>query len=101
MGGGWPLPLAMRVARPPQGAQGVAEPTLVGLVVVSATPLPLQSDYCVGSFLAKSVGIQTIVLVITDVGVVELDLVNFILFYFKKKFLIICFFFFNFLIYIK
>ncbi|KAK4268890.1 hypothetical protein QN277_022118 [Acacia crassicarpa] len=36
----------------------------------------LGSDYCVRSFLAKSAGIQTIVLVPTDVGVVELGSVR-------------------------
>ncbi len=38
--------------------------------------LKSQSDYCVRSFLAKSAGIQTIVLVPTDVGVVELGSVR-------------------------
>ncbi|XP_028770280.1 transcription factor bHLH13-like [Neltuma alba] len=36
----------------------------------------LSSDYCVRSFLAKSAGIQTIVLVPTDIGVVELGSVR-------------------------
>lgn len=36
------------------------------------------SDYCVRSFLAKSAGIQTIVLVPTDVGVVELGSVRYV-----------------------
>ncbi|GAB4861581.1 Transcription factor mtb1 [Ancistrocladus abbreviatus] len=35
-----------------------------------------NSDYCVRSFLAKSAGIQTIVLVPTDIGVVELGSVR-------------------------
>lgn len=38
--------------------------------------LKLNSDYCVRSFLAKSAGIQTIVLVPTDTGVVELGSVR-------------------------
>ncbi|KAH7578061.1 hypothetical protein ACOSP7_000816 [Xanthoceras sorbifolium] len=38
--------------------------------------LKLGSDYCVRSFLAKSAGIQTIVLVSTDIGVVELGSVR-------------------------
>ncbi|EXB83886.1 hypothetical protein L484_023493 [Morus notabilis] len=38
--------------------------------------LKSASDYCVRSFLAKSAGIQTIVLVPTDVGVVELGSVR-------------------------
>lgn len=36
----------------------------------------LSSDYCVRSFLTKSAGIQTIVLVPTDIGVVELGSVR-------------------------
>uniref|UniRef100_A0A5B7AEV0 Transcription factor n=1 Tax=Davidia involucrata TaxID=16924 RepID=A0A5B7AEV0_DAVIN len=38
--------------------------------------LKSSSDYCVRSFLAKSAGIQTIVLISTDVGVVELGSVR-------------------------
>ncbi|XP_030468291.2 transcription factor MTB1-like [Syzygium oleosum] len=38
--------------------------------------LKSSSDYCVRSFLAKSAGIQTIILVPTDVGVVELGSVR-------------------------
>ncbi|GAB4844610.1 hypothetical protein Ancab_038010 [Ancistrocladus abbreviatus] len=38
--------------------------------------LKSNSDYCVRSFLAKSAGIQTIVLIPTDVGVVELGSVR-------------------------
>lgn len=38
--------------------------------------LKSPSDYCVRSFLAKSAGIQTIVLIPTDVGVVELGSVR-------------------------
>ncbi|KAF2324894.1 hypothetical protein GH714_021087 [Hevea brasiliensis] len=41
-----------------------------------ADALKSGNDYCVRSFLAKSAGIQTIVLVATDVGVVELGSVR-------------------------
>jgi hypothetical protein len=60
----------------PRGEGGPGKCFASGKHVWLSDALKLQSDYCVRSFLAKSAGIQTIVLVTTDVGVVELGSVR-------------------------
>ncbi|KAJ0052385.1 hypothetical protein Pint_00599 [Pistacia integerrima] len=60
----------------PRGEGGPGKCFASGKHVWSLDALKLGSDYCVRSFLARSAGIQTIVLVSTDVGVVELGSVR-------------------------
>jgi hypothetical protein len=60
----------------PRGEGGPGKCFESGKHVWISDALKTQSDYCVRSFLAKSAGIQTIVLVTTDVGVVELGSVR-------------------------
>ncbi|XP_059457965.1 transcription factor MTB1 [Corylus avellana] len=60
----------------PRGEGGPGKCFASGKHVWLPDALKSQSDYCVRSFLAKSAGIQTIVLVTTDVGVVELGSVR-------------------------
>lgn len=60
----------------PRGEGGPGKCYASGKHVWLLNALKLTSDYCVRSFLAKSAGIQTIVLVPTDVGVVELGSVR-------------------------
>lgn len=56
----------------PPGEGGPGKCFGSGKHVWLSNALKSQADYCVRSFLAKSAGIQTIVLIPTDVGVVEL-----------------------------
>lgn len=60
----------------PRGEGGPGKCLASGKHVWHSDLLKSGSDYCVRSFLAKSAGIQTIVLVPTDVGVVELGSVR-------------------------
>lgn len=60
----------------PRGEGGPGKCFASGKHVWLSDILTSQSDYCVRSFLAKSAGIQTIVLVPTDVGVFELGSVR-------------------------
>ncbi|KAH7519470.1 hypothetical protein FEM48_Zijuj08G0039600 [Ziziphus jujuba var. spinosa] len=60
----------------PRGEGGPGKCYASGKHVWLFNALKSTSDYCVRSFLAKSAGIQTIVLVPTDVGVVELGSVR-------------------------
>nr|AST25599.1 lMYC7 [Hevea brasiliensis] len=60
----------------PRGEGGPGKCFASGKHVWVADALKSGNDYCVRSFLAKSAGIQTIVLVATDVGVVELGSVR-------------------------
>ncbi|XP_065860181.1 transcription factor MTB1-like [Euphorbia lathyris] len=60
----------------PRGEGGPGKCFASGKHVWLTDALKSGSDYCVRSFLAKSAGIQTIVLVATDVGVVELGSVR-------------------------
>ncbi|GAV57807.1 HLH domain-containing protein/bHLH-MYC_N domain-containing protein [Cephalotus follicularis] len=60
----------------PQGEGGPGKCLASGKHVWVCDALNSGSDYCLRSFLAKSAGIQTIVLVPTDVGVVELGSVR-------------------------
>ncbi|KAJ8900674.1 hypothetical protein K2173_025451 [Erythroxylum novogranatense] len=60
----------------PRGEGGPGKCLASGKHVWISDALKTGSDYCVRSFLAKSAGIQTIVLVPTDVGVVELGSVR-------------------------
>lgn len=60
----------------PQGEGGPGKCFLSGKHVWLSDALKSGSDYCVRSFLTKSAGVQTIVLVPTDVGVVELGSVR-------------------------
>ena len=60
----------------PRGEGGPGKCYASGKHVWLAEALKSSVDYCVRSFLAKSAGIQTIVLVPTDVGVVELGSVR-------------------------
>lgn len=55
----------------PRGEGGPGKCFESGKHVWISNSLKTSSDYCVRSFLAKSAGIQTIVLIPTDVGVVE------------------------------
>ncbi|KAH7862908.1 hypothetical protein Vadar_010989 [Vaccinium darrowii] len=55
----------------PRGEGGPGKCFASGKHVWISNSLKASSDYCVRSFLAKSAGIQTIVLIPTDVGVVE------------------------------
>ncbi|XP_010556598.1 PREDICTED: transcription factor bHLH13-like [Tarenaya hassleriana] len=56
----------------PRGEGGPGKCFVSGKPVWLSDVLKSCSDYCVRSFLAKSAGIRTVVLVPTDVGVVEL-----------------------------
>ncbi|CAA7056245.1 unnamed protein product [Microthlaspi erraticum] len=56
----------------PRGEGGPGKSFSSGKPVWLSDVVNSGSDYCVRSFLAKSAGIQTIVLVPTDIGVVEL-----------------------------
>lgn len=60
----------------PRGEGGPGKCYASGKHLWVSDALKSVSDYCVRSFLAKSAGIQTIVLVPTDVGVVELGSVR-------------------------
>ncbi|XP_044503284.1 transcription factor MTB1-like isoform X2 [Mangifera indica] len=60
----------------PRGEGGPGKCFASGKHVWLLDAMKLGSDYCVRSFLARSAGIQTIVLVSTDVGVVELGSVR-------------------------
>lgn len=60
----------------PTGEGGPGKCFASGKHVWLTDALKSSSDYCVRSFLAKSAGIQTIILVPTDVGVVELGSVR-------------------------
>lgn len=60
----------------PRGEGGPGKCFASGKHVWISDALKSGSDYCVRSFLAKSAGIRTIVLVATDVGVVELGSVR-------------------------
>ncbi|KAB1219634.1 Transcription factor bHLH13 [Morella rubra] len=60
----------------PRGDGGPGKCFASGKHVWLLDALKSQCDYCVRSFLAKSAGIQTIVLVPTEVGVVELGSVR-------------------------
>ncbi|KDP28477.1 hypothetical protein JCGZ_14248 [Jatropha curcas] len=60
----------------PSGEGGPGKCFASGKHLWITNALKSGSDYCVRSFLAKSAGIQTIVLVATDVGVVELGSVR-------------------------
>ncbi|KAG6730316.1 hypothetical protein I3842_01G074100 [Carya illinoinensis] len=60
----------------PRGEGGPGKCFASGKHAWFSDALKLQSDYCVRSFLAKSAGIQTIVLVPIEVGVVELGSVR-------------------------
>ncbi|XVE73695.1 hypothetical protein DITRI_Ditri11bG0139600 [Diplodiscus trichospermus] len=60
----------------PQGEGGPGKCFASGKHVWFSDALKSGSDYCVRSFLTKSAGVQTIVLVPTDVGVVELGSVR-------------------------
>ncbi|KAI3441728.1 BHLH domain-containing protein, partial [Psidium guajava] len=60
----------------PAGEGGPGKCFASGKHVWLTDALKSSSDYCVRSFLAKSAGIQTIILVPTDVGVVELGSVR-------------------------
>ncbi|KAE8697275.1 Transcription factor bHLH13 [Hibiscus syriacus] len=60
----------------PLGEGGPGKCFLSGKDVWVSDALRSGSDYCVRSFLTKSAGVQTIVLVPTDVGVVELGSVR-------------------------
>lgn len=60
----------------PRGEGGPGKCYASGKHVWLYNALKSTTDYCVRSFLAKSAGIQTIVLVPTDVGVVELGSVR-------------------------
>ncbi|KAK8588076.1 hypothetical protein V6N13_087024 [Hibiscus sabdariffa] len=60
----------------PRGEGGPGKCFLSGKHVWVSDALKSGSDYCVRSFLTKSAGVQTIVLVPTDVGVVELGSVR-------------------------
>nr|WIE96161.1 basic helix-loop-helix transcription factor [Loropetalum chinense var. rubrum] len=60
----------------PRGEGGPGKCFGSGKHVWLSNVLKSPSDYCVRSFLAKSAGIQTIVLIPTDVGVVELGSVR-------------------------
>ena len=60
----------------PRGEEGPGKCFASGEHVWLLDLLKSGSEYCVRSFLAKSAGIQTIVLVPTDVGVVELGSVR-------------------------
>ncbi|BFG22178.1 hypothetical protein CerSpe_084520 [Prunus speciosa] len=60
----------------PRGEGGPGKCFASGKHVWLSDLLKSGSDYCVRSFLAKSAGVQTIVLVPTDVGVVELGSVR-------------------------
>ncbi|KAG8663715.1 transcription factor MTB1 [Manihot esculenta] len=60
----------------PRGEGGPGKCFASGKHIWVADALRTGTDYCVRSFLAKSAGIQTIVLVATDVGVVELGSVR-------------------------
>uniref|UniRef100_A0A5B7AG75 Transcription factor n=1 Tax=Davidia involucrata TaxID=16924 RepID=A0A5B7AG75_DAVIN len=60
----------------PRGEGGPGKCFGSGKHIWLSDALKSSSDYCVRSFLAKSAGIQTIVLVPTDVGVVELGSVR-------------------------
>ncbi|XP_044494131.1 transcription factor MTB1 [Mangifera indica] len=60
----------------PRGEGGPGKCFASGKHVWLLDALKLGSDYCVRSFLARSAGIQTIVLVSTDIGVVELGSVR-------------------------
>ncbi|KAJ8748565.1 hypothetical protein K2173_003466 [Erythroxylum novogranatense] len=60
----------------PRGEGGPGKCFATGKHVWISDAMESGSDYCVRSFLAKSAGIQTIVLVATDVGVVELGSVR-------------------------
>ncbi|GKU96632.1 hypothetical protein SLEP1_g9844 [Rubroshorea leprosula] len=62
----------------PRGEGGPGRCLASGKHVWILDALKPGSDYCVRSFLAKSAGIQTIVLVPTDVGVVELGSVRYV-----------------------
>lgn len=60
----------------PRGEGGPGKCFASGKHVWLSDALKSQSDYCVRSFLSKSARIQTIVLVTTDLGVVELGSVR-------------------------
>ncbi|KAJ4728102.1 transcription factor bHLH13 [Melia azedarach] len=60
----------------PRGEGGPGKCFASGKHVWLLDTLKVGSDYCVRSFLAKSAGIQTIVLITTDIGVVELGSVR-------------------------
>ncbi|KAK6260534.1 Myc-type [Theobroma cacao] len=60
----------------PRGEGGPGKCFASGKHVWISDSLKSGSDYCVRSFLTKSAGVQTIVLVPTDVGVVELGSVR-------------------------
>ncbi|XWS76866.1 hypothetical protein CRYUN_Cryun01aG0214800 [Craigia yunnanensis] len=60
----------------PRGEGGPGKCFASGKYVWTSDALKSGSDYCVRSFLTKSAGVQTIVLVPTDVGVVELGSVR-------------------------
>lgn len=60
----------------PHGEGGPGKCFASGKHVWLLDTLKVGSDYCVRSFLAKSAGIQTIVLITTDIGVVELGSVR-------------------------
>ncbi|GMI66768.1 Jasmonate Associated MYC2 LIKE 2 [Hibiscus trionum] len=60
----------------PRGEGGPGKCFLSGKHVWVSDALKSGSDYCVRSFLTKSAGVRTIVLVPTDVGVVELGSVR-------------------------
>ncbi|XP_022770593.1 transcription factor bHLH13-like [Durio zibethinus] len=60
----------------PRGEGGPGKCFAFGKHVWISDALKSGSDYCVRSFLTKSAGVQTIVLVPTDVGVVELGSVR-------------------------
>ncbi|OMO64270.1 hypothetical protein CCACVL1_21894 [Corchorus capsularis] len=60
----------------PRGEGGPGKCFASGKHVWISDALKSGSDYCVRSFLTKSAGVQTIVLVPTDVGVVELGSVR-------------------------
>ncbi|XAR53948.1 hypothetical protein NMG60_11028893 [Bertholletia excelsa] len=60
----------------PQGEGGPGKCFLSGKHMWLMDTLKLSFDYCVRSFLAKSAGIQTIVLIPTEFGVVELGSVR-------------------------
>ncbi|GFY81528.1 basic helix-loop-helix (bHLH) DNA-binding superfamily protein [Actinidia rufa] len=55
----------------PRGEGGPGKSFASGKHIWLSDALKTSSEYCVRSFLAKSAGIQTIVLIPTDVGVVE------------------------------
>ncbi|XVF73014.1 hypothetical protein PTKIN_Ptkin12aG0167600 [Pterospermum kingtungense] len=60
----------------PRGEGGPGKCFVSGKHVWISNALKSGSDYCVRSFLTKSAGVQTIVLIPTDVGVVELGSVR-------------------------